>query len=165
MGISFNADEIFEMAEEIERNGARFYRKAAKFAPDDATRRMFLDMASMEDNHEKAFSGMRKELSAAEKLSETFDPQGESAMYLQAMADSHGTEGKKGPTLDLTGDESIEEVLEAGCRAEADSVAFYTGLKELVPAKRGRDKVDAIIREEIGHLAYLNQRLTALRQQ
>ena len=26
MAITFNANEIFEMAEEIERNGAKFYR-------------------------------------------------------------------------------------------------------------------------------------------
>ena len=28
--ITFNPDEIFEMAEQIERNGAKFYRKAAE---------------------------------------------------------------------------------------------------------------------------------------
>ena len=26
MGIDFNADEVFEIAEQIERNGAKFYR-------------------------------------------------------------------------------------------------------------------------------------------
>ena len=30
MPITFNADEIFEMAEEMERNGAWFYRRAAE---------------------------------------------------------------------------------------------------------------------------------------
>jgi len=30
MPIPFNADEVFEMAEQIERNGARFYRAAAE---------------------------------------------------------------------------------------------------------------------------------------
>ena len=29
MGVTFNADEVFEMAEQIERNGAKFYRAAA----------------------------------------------------------------------------------------------------------------------------------------
>jgi rubrerythrin len=28
--MNFNIDEVFEIAEQIERNGARFYRKAAK---------------------------------------------------------------------------------------------------------------------------------------
>ena len=35
MGITFNANEVFEMAEEIERNGAKFYRQAAEKASDD----------------------------------------------------------------------------------------------------------------------------------
>ena len=30
MSVDFNADEIFEMAEQIERNGVKFYNKAAK---------------------------------------------------------------------------------------------------------------------------------------
>ena len=31
-GFDFSADEIFEMAQQIERNGAQFYRKAASGA-------------------------------------------------------------------------------------------------------------------------------------
>ena len=30
MGLDFNADEVFEIAEQIERNGAEFYRTAAE---------------------------------------------------------------------------------------------------------------------------------------
>ena len=30
MSIVFNADEILEMAEQIERNGAKFYRRASE---------------------------------------------------------------------------------------------------------------------------------------
>ncbi|MBN1124546.1 MAG: ferritin family protein [Sedimentisphaerales bacterium] len=163
MAITFNADEIFEMAEEIEHQGATFYRKAAEHAPDDATKKMFLTMAAMEDNHKIAFAAMRKDLSTSEKENNIFDPQGQAAMYLQAMADSHGTEGKKSPSEMLTGNESIEEVLEAAVRAEADSVAFYTGIKEMVPAKAGQDKIEVIIKEEIGHLADLKGKLVKLR--
>ncbi|GAI05715.1 unnamed protein product [marine sediment metagenome] len=39
MGTTFNADEIFEMAEEIERNGAMFYREAAANTSDNETKR------------------------------------------------------------------------------------------------------------------------------
>ena len=163
MPITFNADEIFEMAEEIERNAARFYRKAAGHAPDKATADMFQEMAAMEDNHEKTFAGMRRELSGGETESDTFDPQGEAAMYLQAMADARGTEGKRGKDEELTGQESTEEVLGIALRAEADSVAFYTGIKEMVPARAGRDRIDAIIKEGVGHLAYLKNRLAELR--
>ena len=42
MSITFNADEIFEMAEEIERNAAGFYRQAAKYTLNEKTKRRAL---------------------------------------------------------------------------------------------------------------------------
>lgn len=162
MGITFNADEIFEMAEEIERNGAKFYRKAADHAADDNIREWFLILAAMEDGHEMTFSAMRSELTGKETESNTFDPDGEAAMYLKVMADSHGTEGKKSIDEELTGDEPLEEVLQIAINAEKDSVAFYTSLKEMVPPHAGRNKVEKIIAEEIGHLAALKEKLDLL---
>lgn len=38
MSISFNAIEIFEIAERIERNGVKFYRKAAEGLSDQDLR-------------------------------------------------------------------------------------------------------------------------------
>ena len=60
MSIAFNADEVFEMAEEIERNGAKFYREAASKSTNREIREMFLNMASMEDGHLRTFQEMRK---------------------------------------------------------------------------------------------------------
>ncbi|HRS71257.1 MAG TPA: ferritin family protein, partial [Anaerohalosphaeraceae bacterium] len=63
MAITFNADEIFEMAEEIERNGAAFYREAAAKASREDIKKMLLDLAAMEEGHEQTFAQMRKKLS------------------------------------------------------------------------------------------------------
>jgi rubrerythrin len=163
MGITFNADEIFEMAENIERDGAKFYRQAAKSAPDKKTKQMLTDLASMEDGHLKTFQEMRKNLSPREKEQMVFDPYNEAAMYLQTMAEGHGWEGRKSLTEQLTGKEKIEDILKIAVNAENNSVAFYTGLKELVPLRAGRDKVEAIIKEELGHIATLNRTLAALK--
>ncbi len=163
MNIRFSADEIFEMAEEIERNGAKFYRKAAEGAADSDTRRYLLDMAAMEDGHLETFTEMREQLSDAEREVVTFDPENEAALYLDAMADSHGTEGKKSPTEELTGDESIAEIVKIAIRAENDSVVFYSGLKSLVTDTAGKDKVDKIIAEELSHIASLTNKLKELR--
>jgi hypothetical protein len=43
MSFEFNADEILEMAEQIERNGARFYRKAAELVKDAAVSKLLQD--------------------------------------------------------------------------------------------------------------------------
>ena len=55
MANNFNVDEVLEMAEEIERNGGAFYRKAASNASDKETGNLLLEMAEMEDGHLKVF--------------------------------------------------------------------------------------------------------------
>ena len=162
MGITFNANEIFEMAEEIERNGAKFYRQTAANASDKETKQMLLDMAAMEDGHLKTFEEMREQLSGQEKGWTVFDPDNQSVRYLQAMADARGYEGKITPTKELTGNETLLEILEIALNSENESVVFYLGLKELVPVRAGRDKVEAIIMEELSHITTLLKKLKSL---
>ena len=58
MGFSFNADEMFEMAERIERNGAKFYRTAAAAVSEASVRGRLAELAAWEDEHEKAFAAI-----------------------------------------------------------------------------------------------------------
>lgn len=164
MSVTFNADEIFEMAEQIERNGARFYREAAARIADRKTKDMFLGLAAMEDTHLRTFQEMRKDLSEQERGGTVFDPYDEASLYLQTMADSRGYEGMKSPVEKLTGKESTQELLEIAIGAEKNSVLYYVGLRDLVPAGAGKDKVEAIIREEVRHVAELRRQLNALKR-
>jgi len=160
MGMPFNADEVFEMAEQIERNGAKFYRAAAKKFP--ALRDVLLDLAAMEDDHEKTFAAMRAELSAGAQEPPVFDPDGQAQMYLRAIADGHVFDVKADPVEQLAGKDTAEDVLKMAIGLEKDSIAFYVGLKEAVSRNAGKDKVEAIIKEEFGHIATLNEKLAAL---
>ena len=162
MPITFNADEIFEMAEEIERNGAEFYRQAAQNTTDEQTKQMLLDMAVMEDEHLEIFEKMREQLNEQEKGWAIFDPDDQSALYLQVMADARGYEGKITPTKELTGSETPKEILETALNSEKESIVFYFGLKGLVPVRAGRDKVEAIIIEELSHITTLLKKLKSL---
>jgi len=161
MSIAFTADEVLEMAEQIERNGAKFYREAATKAPERQIKDMFLRLAAMEDTHLRTFQQMRTTLSDQDKGGTTFDPEGEASLYLQAMADDRGFEGMKGRNVKLTGQESTQALLEIAIGAEKNSILYYVGLKELVPTETGREKVEAIIREEVGHAAELRRQLAA----
>jgi len=163
MTVAFNADEIFEMAEQIERNGARFYGEVATKASDRTMKEMFLNLAAMEDGHLHTFQEMRRGLSDQEKGGTPFDPDNEAALYLQAMADTKGFEGMRSPTQKLTGKESMQELFEIAIEAEKNSVVFYVGLKGVVGERAGRDKVESIIREEVGHAAQLRRQLAAIR--
>ena len=155
MSYDFNADDIFEMAEQIERNGAVFYRKAAADITDPEANKFLLDLAVMEDNHEKTFSTVRKKLTEAEKTSTVFDPDGQAASYLKALADTRIFFEKE---IDTT---SMQAILKAAILAEKDSIVFYLGMKDLVPEGLGQSRLDSIIKEEMSHINLLSRRLIA----
>ena len=167
MAFDFNADEIFEMAEQIEINGANFYREMADNISELSIRRLFLDLAAMEDIHKKVFAEMRANLSDQDRESTLFDPEGESAQYLRALADlrvfSQGVEERFTFPDGLAETEKYRKVFWAAIDREKESIVFYLGLKGLVPEKLGKDKIDDIIQEEMKHLRILSNKLTALK--
>jgi hypothetical protein len=90
MVIVFNADEIFEMAIRIEKNGAAFYRKAAGLQADAKNQKFLQGLANMEDRHQLIFTEMRTTLTEKEKTAKVFDPYDEVSQYLVAMSDTMG---------------------------------------------------------------------------
>ena len=157
MMYDFNADDMFEIAEQLERNGAKFYRDAAQAVADDRDRSLLQQLAEMEDDHEKTFAGMRAELSAKEKSPTVFDPDNEAAMYLRALADTKVFYDKQ---IDTS---SMEAILKDAITAEKDSIVFYLGMREAIPDDLGRERLDAIIKEEMGHIQLLSKELVALK--
>ena len=163
MSIMFNADEILEMAEQIERNGAKFYRKAAEGFEDPKTRRILLGLAAMEDQHEKMFASMRAGLKESESGGpDAFDPEGEAGAYLRAMAGGYVFNTSVDPSETLTGGETIGDILRIAIGLEKDSIVFYVGIREMVPARLGAVSIDQIIHEEMRHVTQLSNQLAAL---
>ena len=155
MSYDFNADDVFEMAEQIERNGAAFYRQAAADVSDSDAKSFLQGLAAMEVDHEKTFASMRKQISAGEKAPTVFDPEDESAAYLKALADTRVFFEKD---IDTT---SLHAILKAAILAEKDSIVFYLGMKDLVPDALGQSRLDDIIKEEMSHIKLLSRRLLA----
>jgi rubrerythrin len=157
MAIAFNADEIFSMAEQIERNGAKFYRKAAKGTGGARQEAMLLELAEMEVDHEKTFKAMHAELGTSDRMDAPFDPEGQAQLFLQAVADGHVFDVDLDPSEKLTGDETLADILTTALGLEKDSIVFYLGMKSAVREDLGKDKIDAIIAEELGHVAKLSK--------
>jgi rubrerythrin len=171
MSMGFNADEVLEMALEIERNGADFYKRAAELGQMSKARAALLELAAMEEDHERTFAEMRAGLTEEERRSSGFaDPEGELPLYLRVMADKRVLSKNADPARVLSGGastslslappraqsrggQSIEEVLRFAIGMEKDSIVFYLGLQELVPERLGGRRVEQILREEMGHLA------------
>ena len=156
MVYDFTANDVFEMAEQLERNGAKFYRTAAENVSDPKSKELLIELAAMEDEHEKTFASLRADLSEAEKTTTVFDPEHESDLYLRALADTRVFFKKK---IDIS---SMTEILKAAIVAEKDSIVFYLGLKDFVPDQLGKDRLDKIIKEEMGHIRILSKELVSL---
>ncbi|MBW2593488.1 MAG: ferritin family protein [Deltaproteobacteria bacterium] len=152
----FNIDEIFEMAEQIERNGALFYRKSAESVTDPDEKKLLIELAEMEDEHEKTFAALRADIAEEDKVVTAFDPEDETVLYLRALADVRIFFKK---TIDTS---SMKEILKEAIVAEKDSIVFYLGMKDMVPENTGKAKLNAIIKEEMGHIKLLSGKLLAL---
>lgn len=153
MAYNFSADEIFEMAKQIERNGADFYKAAAANVQGEDEKKFLLSLAQMEETHEKTFTDMQKELADKEKASQVFDPAEEAVLYLKALADTRVFFEKKAPGSDM------KEILKSAIETEKDSIVFYLGMKELVPGELGKNRVDNIVKEEMAHIRLLSGKL------
>jgi rubrerythrin len=158
MSFEFNADEIFALAEQIEKNGEQFYRSSAKKIADSNAIQLLLNLADMEVEHLKTFRGMRVELTDADKKTMTFDPNSEAGLYLAALAKTKVFFEKEIGPSDLKG------IFMAALAAEKDSIAFYLGMQDLVPSGSGREKIEAIIREEMRHIRLLGEKLAILKK-
>jgi len=157
MTASFTIVEIFEIAEQIEHNGAKFYRLAAEKTKDKSARKFFLQFAEMEDGHEKTFADMRKNLQTDDV--NVFDPDNEVIYYLHIMAENAGWEGKAAPKVEFSGNETSAQVIKIALAAERASIDYYIGIRELVQSQTGKSKIDEIIREEMGHVVTLQKQL------
>lgn len=152
MTVKFNAKEVFEIAEDIEENGAVFYRTAAGMHPKHAD--LLNRFAAMEEEHKATFASMKQSIMGMDDEILN-DPNAETSLYLESIADTHGGEGTPGMATQLTGTESVEEIMDMAVHAEKKSILFYVGLKDMVPESLGRKHVDRIIAEEKQHVIIL----------
>jgi len=156
MAFQFNADEILQMALQIERNGAKFYRRAAEAIEDAHSEKLLRELSAMEEDHEKTFADIHAALSPAERKEVVFDPDDENPLYLQAMADRRVFDVGADPWDRLQGEVTMEKIIELAITLEKDSIVFYEGVKEMVPERLGGTRVQDIIKEELSHIAALS---------
>jgi rubrerythrin len=158
----YNANDVFEIAKRIERNGAAFYRAAADVMADAQARDLMNSLAEMEVQHEGVFASMQQQLAGVEAEETLYDPHDEAYAFLKGMADKYvfNPNEERGRAV-KPGAGPVDVVKEALLR-EADSVVFYEAIKIMVPEKYGQPRIDEIIQQEMGHIMLLNKELERL---
>ncbi|MDX9702930.1 MAG: ferritin family protein [Candidatus Auribacterota bacterium] len=158
----FNIKEIFEIAIRIEQNGAYYYQRCAQTLDDSDVKDLLTLLAEMEVKHEHIFMELLNQSERDVHLAENFDPDDEAVKYVQALADGHVFDLSTDPASQLTGNETIENILKTALSREKESIVYYLGLKDFVPGELGKDKVDSIIREEMTHIVFISNALRQL---
>lgn len=147
------ADDVFAMAVRIEENGNAFYEGAAEKTDDPQVKKLFQDLALMEAGHIQAFKALRSQLPSSPTQS-VWDPEGLAESYLQAAADTHifTVEAAK-PRLAAA--KTPLEALDMALQFEKDSMAFFLGMKQILPDQSGKSELDKLILQEMDHYRML----------
>jgi hypothetical protein len=116
----------------------------------------------MEKDHEDAFLDVKGRLTTDQSPEIAYDPNNEVVQYLGAIADVVVFNVRTDWSDVIEGTESVEELLKLALQLERDSVAYYVGLAQLVPAKLGRSVIERLIREEMDHVVLIAQHLSSV---
>jgi rubrerythrin len=149
--------EVLEIAENLERNAARFYRKAAEICDDPQVSRLFDELARWEMRHVQVFVELREYLSEKAWELGYFQPErvNGAAAPVPAVFGAHAD-----PAKILTGRESKTDVLRMALRHEEYTLAYYTSLVKLTLGERNLEAVQEIMREEQNHVKILTRALS-----
>lgn len=159
--MSFTIPEILEIAAQIERNGVTFYRRAAALAGDESRRRVLLELADMEERHKDLFVNAQADLDEQQRGGSIFDAEGEAMECIRAMANGHVFDPGMDAGEILTGEETEDEILATAIGLEKESIVYYVALKEVATDEATRTWIQDVIREEMDHIAQLNEQRAA----
>jgi rubrerythrin len=161
MAISCNAEEVLQIAVDIERNGQAFYRKAAEVVEGDKPRALLIKLAEWEAGHQVLFEGLHSGLAGSSDAF-LFDPEDEATLYLQAIADGL-VFNSKADAAELLGTVTEPvEILNRALAREKDAVIFFAAMREALIDKDHRQQVNQIVKEEMSHVRFLVEMLKEL---
>lgn len=144
----FYLSEIVKFAIEKEQESIDLYNLLATQVNDDKVKDIFQKLVQEETKHKAYYSdmlsGIKQEQSPGVK---------EDAEY-QAYMEALITSSRTVPTPSSADMQNVSKVLDYAIAREKDSVLFYSGLKNFIPAS-AHDHIDIIIHEEERHAAII----------
>lgn len=145
----FTLSDIKNIAVQIEKNGEKSYREAAKIATDPQISEVLDWMAEQECKHAKWFENLKsdKVLTDEEKEMEEIG-----RTLLQDMVKGNDFLLDK---KDLEAAETIKEVLEVSKNFEKDTILFYEFLLGFLDDEQTKEQLQIIISEERNHIEQL----------
>lgn len=152
----FSAEEIFNLAIQIEENGESYYREAVKVAADASIENLLLWLADDEVRHRKYFL----ELKAAAKPEAGTDwAEKIGGAFLQDSVKDHAFSLDD---IDFSKIPSKAELLRIAIDFEEDSIMFYEILQSFVTEPAINGHVREILKEERRHIELLKEKIVEM---
>ena len=164
MGISFNADEVFEMGMDIEQNGEAYYRKAAELTEDPEVKKIFDDLMTAEQQHYETFKKLRENLPAKDTTPLVSDPDDQEYLYLDALVKSRLFNSVREAEEVVSKASGPIETLQGALTFEKDTILFFTEMKGRTREDLGKNEIDRLIAEEREHIIWISGMIRKIRE-
>lgn len=163
MNWTFNFKEVMAIAVQLERNGAAFYKMAKEAADNDKHKKLFADLEEMEYDHEKSYEKIMNQLDNKQFGDDyNYQPGAETLSYLEAFAGGHVFDLNVSAEVQFKECRTTADIIKKAIQGEKDSIVFYLGIRNMVPETLGKEKIDSIITEEMGHIKALSYVLSEI---
>ena len=140
--------DIFDIAMEMEREGARFYRDLAAKATTKGFINIFTMLAEDEINHEKIFAMLKKGTVPT--------------MYATRVSDNAKAVFKEFKKEDFINENKQMALYERALEVELKAIEYYSEQLEEVSSKEIKKAIEAIITEERRHYDLLDDIIVML---
>jgi rubrerythrin len=154
---SFDAGDVFTIAEQMERDVSEFYRYSASVCRDAGTTRVLSELASMENEHGHVFSSMRSQFASSVPAIHS------ASGNLPSFVDDALVEGLREDLANrFSGRETPDQLLRKAIDLEKSMIAFFLRIQDAVEIPAGKKKIDALLREEFGHILTLSGAMASM---
>ena len=164
MGISFNADEVFEMGMDIEMNGEAYYRKAVELTEDPEIKKIFENLMIAEKQHYDTFKKLRENLPAKDTTPLVSDPDDQEYLYLDALVKSRLFNSVREAEEVVSKTSGPIEALRGALTFEKDTILFFTEMKGRTREDLGKSEIDRLIAEEREHVIWISGMIRKIRE-
>jgi rubrerythrin len=156
MATNLSLEDLFRVAERMERRGAEFYRQAARDCPNEEGGKVLAHLAELEDEHEQVFSAIGQH-ATQQKKAVPLAPR--AAAQCRVVADLVLGDLTNDLRQRFRGKHSTRDILREAIDFEKDTIVFLTQLCTMLERPADKRKVQQVLREELSHVMLLGSQL------
>lgn len=149
-----DTDEVFELAQQVERDAADFYRRAANSLEDAQVCDLLRRLAAWEVRHEQRYARMQQAI--RKRGTQVHNPDSTQAKALAAL--STFAEGAA-PTWTCMATTTAMDVLREALKRERAGLVFFKALARFVLDESALAQIARIVQDEHEHIAAIQAAL------